>query len=472
MDTGIFISLVAIFAPLIFAIYLFISRVKLSFVNKKILNYGLIAINFISLTCFTTQKALFLNDYIPINLNFTFFAYNKINIDYGITINPDNIIFLLFACFTFTILSIYSKFYFDKKKQFLFTKQRFYIYLSALIFNTYMFFTSSNLFQAYIFFVLEGIFIFIFSYFDIFKNSANYNITRSQRISLVGDFSLLLSILILFRYAILSEGYINSTTLNFNELNILISYTYGISSPIEFKLIALCFCITFASRLFLFPLNCYCSFLANSSNIFYLTTTIATNTLLGLFIFLKSLAFIYLLDSAKEYIIIFCIFSAIISAVLILFEKNLKIISGHIISIINSTFIVLFLIFEQQKIIYVYFAVNFIILFITMFLFMKDKTSLNSALIPKNKGFIIEKCHIAFFETIPNKISKLTNFIDEQIMQNIISVPIKLFDNTLSIFVIKTKQKNIKKYIRNILIIFALFVILAIFTALFGRYKC
>lgn len=471
MDIGILISLVTIFAPLIFAAYLLISRIRLAFVNKNILNYGLIAINLTSLTCFTTQKALFLNKYNPINLNFTFFSFDKIMLDYGITINPQNITYLLFICFIYTILSLYFKFYFDKKKQFLFTKQRFYIYLSVLIFNTYMFICSPNLFQNFIFFTLEGIIIFTFSYFDIFKSSANYNITRFQRINFIGDFSLLISILILFRYAILSEGYINSPTLNFNELNILISYTYSISSSVEFELTAICFCLTFISRLFLFPLNCYNSFLANSSNIFYLTT-ITTNSIFGLFIFLKSTAFFDLIDNSKEYLIIYCILSAIISTILMLFEKNFKIIFGQIISIVNSIFITTFLIYEKQMLIYIYLTVNFIILFILMFLFMKDKSSLNSALIPKYKNFILERGHIFFFEKLPQKFFTIFNFIDQKIIQNLFIIPIKLINITTTLFVIKTKQKESKKYIKNILIIFALFAILAIFTALFGRYKC
>ena len=471
MDIGILISLVTIFAPLIFAAYLLISRIRLAFVNKNILNYGLIAINLTSLTCFTTQKALFLNEYNPINLNFTFFSFDKIMLDYGITINPQNITYLLFICFIYTILSLYFKFYFDKKKQFLFTKQRFYIYLSVLIFNTYMFICSPNLFQNFIFFTLEGIIIFTFSYFDIFKSSANYNITRFQRINFIGDFSLLISILILFRYAILSEGYINSPTLNFNELNILISYTYGISSSVEFELTAICFCLTFISRLFLFPLNCYNSFLANSSNIFYLTT-ITTNSIFGLFIFLKSTAFFDLIDNSKEYLIIYCILSAIISTILMLFEKNFKIIFGQIISIVNSIFITTFLIYEKQMLIYIYLTVNFIILFILMFLFMKDKSSLNSALIPKYKNFILERGHIFFFEKLPQKFFTIFNFIDQKIIQNLFIIPIKLINITTTLFVIKTKQKESKKYIKNILIIFALFAILAIFTTLFGRYKC
>ncbi len=471
MDISVSISLFAIFAPIVFAIYLLISRIRLSFVNKKLLNNGSIIINLISLAYFTTQKALFINENAPINLNYTFFNYDKITLDFGITINPENIIYLLFTCFVFTILSIYSKLYFDKKKQFLFTKQRFYIYLSALAFNSYMFFVSPNLFQSLIFFMLEGIIIFLFAYFDIFKNSTSYNITRFQRISFIGDFSLLLGILMLFKYSILSEGYINSSSLDYNELNILISYTYGISSTIEFQLIAICFCIAFISRLFLFPLSCYNSFLANSSNIFYITT-IPSNIILGLFIFIKSLGFIDLLNNMKEYLIIFCILSATISAFFILFEKNYKIIFGHIISILNSIFIVTYLIFKQNEFIYIYLSVILFILFILIFLFIKDKTNLNSALISKNKGFILEKTHILFFETIPNKISHFICFIDEKLIENFTLFPIKLFDIFTTIFIVKTKQKEKKKYIRNILIIFAFFAIIAIFTALFGRYKC
>ena len=52
MDISIICSLSAIILPLLFAIYLLIARVRLSFVPKGVLNNSLIVINSISLTLF------------------------------------------------------------------------------------------------------------------------------------------------------------------------------------------------------------------------------------------------------------------------------------------------------------------------------------------------------------------------------------------------------------------------------------
>ncbi len=472
MDISIFSCLAAIFLPIVYAIYLLIARIRLSYVNKTILNLASIIINIISLTFFTFQTSLITFDNSIFNISLPAFNFNNISLDFGITINQNNIYFLVFSSFTFAILSLYAKFYFDKKKQFLFTKQRFYIFLSTLSFNTYMLFSSLNLFQFITFLILEGLIIYIFSYFDIFKSNANFNTSRFQRITTIGDFSLLISILILFKYAVLSEGYINSTALNFNELNIITSYTYGISNPFEFKIAALGFIIAFMSRLFIFPLNCYSSFLANSSNILYLSSITIANALVGIYIFFKTLPFVELSDKLQDYLIILFILSSLMSLIFIFFEKNFKIIFGNLISIINCAFCSFYLITKKEELFFIYLGLNFIILFILMILFMKDKNGLNKALISKHKGFILEKIHIVLFEVFPHKISNLVDLTDKKIIQNILLAPIKIIDTIISLFTIKIKRKDRIKNIRNILIIFAIFTLLAIFIALFGRYKC
>ena len=256
-------------------------------------------------------------------------------------------------------------FYFDKKKQFLFTKQRFYIFLSLLASNTYLFFASSNLFQLLLFWILEGIVIFIFSYFDIFKNSANFNITRFQKIFLIGDFAFLLGALILFRYAVLQEGYISSSSLDFDELNVLISYTYGISDSIELKLGVLGFSVAFLTRLFIFPFSCCAAFFANSSNIFFLSSVGVTYSLSGLFLFAKIFPLIELFDNFPNYLIGLFIISVLSSLIFLLFEKNIKIIFGYLISILNSIFIPTYLILrgfvKEESLVYSYFAILFIL---------------------------------------------------------------------------------------------------------------
>lgn len=473
MDMNIFhnsiFNCLFIFLPLFYAVYLLISRVKLNYVPKKILNNGFSIISFFTVIFFGTQQFLFSNSSEAIKEKFTFFSSERFSLDFGFMLDSNNIKLLLYASITYLLLGIFSSIYFKKKKQFIFTKQRFYSFISFLAFNTYAFLTSLNLFQCYFFWVLNGILIFVFSYFDIFKNPTNYNITRFQRITLIGDFSFLCAILILFKYALLSQDHISSLSLNFDELNLLVSYMYGISNLWEFHLMIICFTITILSRFFIFPLNCYYSFLANSSNIFYLSICTCANSIFSALIFFKFVPLFKLTENYAMYLENYIIVCAIISAFLIFFEKNIKIIFGHILAIINSIFILTYFKINESLSFYIYCAANLIILLILMILFMKDKVSLERSFINKQKGFLIEKLHIFIFENLPIKISKFFNLLDEKIVQNISLIFIHIFNYLMTLFVFKTAKGHLFKNIKNILIIIALFTLFAIFIALFGR---
>ena len=108
MDTGILSCLAAIFLPLIYGFYLLVKRVRLSFIDKKILNNSSIIINLLSLSIFTILTASIIkNDYIY-SLNKNIFSFDNINFDIGINLNTENALFLIFSSFIFTILAIYS----------------------------------------------------------------------------------------------------------------------------------------------------------------------------------------------------------------------------------------------------------------------------------------------------------------------------------------------------------------------------
>lgn len=466
MDISIFgkLSAFAIFLPLFFGLYLFISRLNLDFVNKKILNNGLSFVNLFALFAFLISYFLTPNKEI-LNTNFSFISLNEICLNLGLLINDDNILFLIFSSFILTIISFYIKKYFNKKRRFIFTKQRFFAYYSLLSFFIYSFFASPNLFQSVIVLILESVLVLIFSYIDIFKNSANHNSIRFHRITYVGNIALLIAGLILFRYAIFSADFVKSATLNYCELESIINYAYGVSSNFEFGLISVCFLIAIISRLTIFPLNCYYSFFANSSNIFYLSVSTIANSLIGIFIFLKAMP---IFEMYSDYILYFEIFLGIgilFSFIQLLFEQNIKIIFGYLISIINSIFIALFLNFDCEIILYSFFATSFVLTLILMSLFYKDRINTPKRLINKQFGFVLEKMQIVLFETLPEKTSNVFEILYDNILQNIIPFVVKIFNFTVSIFVIKTMRA---KLIRNILIIFALIALFAIYIVLFG----
>ncbi len=471
MDIFNFICILTLFLPLILGVYLIYSRLALVSVDKRILNYGNFLVN---LLCFLSSglflASAFLNDN-SVYISKMFFSLNEINITSGILLDKTNIQFLVYSALTYTIVSLFANLYFKKKKQFLFTKQRYYIFLSLIAFNTYLFIISSNLFQSLILWIIQGLIIFIFSYFDLFKSTVNFNIARFTRISMLGDFAFLLGAFLLFKYAFISEGYIESVSLDFNSLNILISYMYGIAEKIEFYISLACFIVAFMSKLFIFPLSCYYSFFANSSNIFYASIITASNSILGLLLFSKLSPYFEFLNVSFHKFAIFFAICSIISALFIIFEKNIKIIFGYIVSAINSIFIALCFVFNNELMFYAYYILNIFILFVIMILFYKDKNNIKSALINKKTGFLLERTHICVFETIPSKIFDLFNFIDEKLFQNIVPVFVKLLSLLSMIFVIKAGKQSKYTRIKSIFIIFALFAIIAIFIAFFGRYN-
>ncbi len=471
MDIFNFICILILFLPLVFGTYLIYSRLALVSVNKHVLNSGNFIVNLLCLL----SSGLFLASNIlkdnSIYISKMFFSLNEINITSGILLDKTNILFLVYSALTYTLVSIFANLYFKKKKQFLFTKQRYYIFLSLIAFNTYFFIISSNLFQSLILWIIQGLIIFVFSYFDLFKSAVNFNIARFTRISISGDFAFMLGAFLLFKYAFISEGYIESVSLDYNSLNILISYMYGIAGKIEFYLSLACFILAFMSKLFIFPLSCYYSFFANSSNIFYISIITAANSVLGIFLFSKLSPYFEFLNPTLDKIAIFFVICALISLFFIIFEKNIKIIFGYIISAVNSILVAGCLVFNNELVLYSYFAVNILVLLLIMSLFYRDKNNIKSALISKKTGFLLERTHIFVFEKIPAKFFDLFNFIDERFFQNIVPALVKILSFISTVFVIKAGKQSKYAKIRSIFIIFALFAVIAIFIAFFGRYN-
>ena len=288
MDISILISGGAIFLPLIFACLLIIANLSGQYLNKRLINWGVSVFNLISLLTFVFLKMFYLFD-----KNISFFKEitltEELRLNFGVLIDNNNIDLLIYSSLVYFLISIYSIIYFNKKKQYIFTKQRYYIFLALLSFNTYFFISGQSLMQSLFLWIIQGILIFIFSYFDIFKDYAKYNITRFYRIFSLGDILFLISVLILFKYAIFSQGYIQSTSLDYYELNELISYTYGIANPMEFILCALGFIIAIASRMFILPFSCFYSFVVNSSNILYTSIITCASSVLGYVLLLKTL---------------------------------------------------------------------------------------------------------------------------------------------------------------------------------------
>ncbi len=464
------ISFGAIFLPFFSGLFLLISRLKLYPIKKSVLENLSIISSLGSLACFIFLKSSFLfKDLAPIKLTFfnieNFFTNEDLS--FSIYLDNFNLNFLIFSSLIALILSIFHKFYFKKKKHFIFTKQRFYIFSLFLFFLNYMFFASYNLFESLIFLILQGSLIFVFSYFDVFKNFATYNISRNEKINIIGDFLFLFGLLILFKCSILSKGYISACDLNFPELNMLVSYGYGIIESYEFKICAICLLGSIFIKFLMLPFNCYFSFSSNSSGVTFLNN-ISFYSLGGYFLFLKFLPMFDFISNFYLILGIIAFLTLITSSIFILFEKDIKIISGYFYSIINSILLLSFSILRNEKILFLFFIFHFILIILLSILIYKDKLGFKKRLINKQKGFILERIFILFLENLPEKIFKFFNFLNEKIIKNILILPLIIFDFCIKLFNAKTLKRNIDKIIIMILSIFALFALLSIFIELLG----
>ncbi len=467
MDIFNIISINIVFLPLIFGLFLLFCRIRLVLVNKKLLDYGLFVINLLNFVLCSILAIFVYFKKLTLDFGYKISDFLNIELIYGINVDKRNIFILFFAALFYFLISCYLVRFFKTKKQFLFTKQRYYILLSFLIFVTYSFICSNNLLLSMIFGAVGTFILFVFAYFDIFKTGANYNIIRFLRLNFISDFCFFAAFLVFFRYAVFLKNSIQTTAINYSDLNLfLLNLMPKTNSPFEYKIAIISILIAVFTRLSIFPFNCYYSFLANSSRAFYLPVIICANNFIGVMLYLNIIQVFNFFPKINFAIYVFAILSVLYSAISLLFEKNIKIVFGYLISILNSLFIVGILFFE--KTIYVYFCCLSILLVILFKLFSMDKVNFKRRLINKNKGFYLEKLHIIFFETFPIKIANLFLFLNKNVLGLIFKMLYKILNLLVGILAIRHIKASRFNIIRNIFLVFALFIILTIIIILFG----
>ncbi len=462
MDIFNSLSVIVVFLPLIFAISMLIARVKFVLINKTILNYGLYLINIINLIL-VSISAYFI--YVQ---NKTFnFSLNCFDFSFNLLADKNNILFLITASIFYFLVNVFVIRFFITKKQFLFTKQRYYILFSLLISNTYLFLCSPNILQCLVFWFVQSLIILIFSYFDIFKISTKVNITRFLRINLLGDFAFLVAYVLFFKYAILQEPLIESTSIAIKNINLFFSYLIGISSIGEYKFALIMLLIAVFSRLIIFPFSCYYSFFANSSSVLYLPIMVCANNILGAYLYLNICPMFDYFPNAKMFIYTISLITIITSLMFITYEKNIKIIYGYLLSIINAVFISLVL-FNKYSV-FIYFGLLFVLLLILMNLFSKDKNNIKRKVLNKFTGFYLEKFNIFVFEKVPYKLANILTLVNKYFFKILFGLGNKITDTANTFFVIKSSKASKITIIRTVFLVFTLFVVFIILAILFRR---
>ncbi len=462
MDLISCLNIIAIVCPLFYCVFLLCFKVCLININKRLLNDGLIYLFLFSSAVFIFDYFIFKYTQIEANTALTFASFDKPAFNLDFLISSKNIPYLIYASLCSLVLSAGSKIYFKKYKHFIFTRQRYSSLLPFLTFILYLFIAGNNLFTMFIFWTLTSVGIYLFGFWDLAKNNINANISRSTKISFMGNFALLAFIALICKYNI------NNLNLDVNSVGEILTYLASINANIILGVLALLFIFVFAVRFYLFPFASYVSFLSNSSNLIYLTSVSFINSISGVYLF-KSLIWdfknISCFDNA---IYLISLITILTSLFFILFEKNIKIIFGYIYSIINSLLAGFYIYFGNGIFIKLYFVINLILLLCLMALFYFDKTELSQRIINKNTGFFLYSIYIYCFEKLPNFLFSILNFTDKKIIQNITNIIVGL----LEYIIFEASFGNFKfsnfSIIRNILLIFSLIVVIALLIALFG----
>ena len=452
-----------VFLPLVFGLYLAIERFRFALVNRKILNYGLLSINFISLILYFSLTYFIFIDKYTLSIDFTLFKFFDVELLPSINLNENNAIYLLLSNILYFLINIFVLRFFKSKKQFLFTKQRYNILFSVLIFSTYFFIVSSNILQAVICWMATSAFVFVFCYLDIFKMNTKANITRMMRINFLSDFSFLIAFMLMFRYVVLfSKNFL--INMYFIEPDAFFDTMIQINSSLEVKIIALALLIAVFARLIIFPFNCYYSFLASSSDIVY-PVVVCINNIFGCYLCSNFCTLFEYFPKILLIIKVSAVLTIVTSFIFLFFEKNIKIIFGYIFSILNALFL-LFL-YANENISCIYFGCLFVLLLILMKLFSFDKNNFPKRFINKTKGFYLEKLHIFVFEKLPQKTAFIFLASFDWFFDFILNTLNKIFSFAVHIFLIKYEKQNKFSLLKTIFLIFAAIVIFLIIVILF-----
>ena len=170
---------------------------------------------------------------------------------------------------------------------------------------------------------------------------------------------------------------------------------------------------------------------------------------------------------AKMFIYAVSLITIITSLIFITYEKNIKIIYGYLLSIINAVFISLTLVNKYS--VFIYFGLLFILLLILMNLFSKDKNNIKRKVLNKFTGFYLEKFNIFVFEKVPYKFANILTLINKYFFKILFGLGDKITDIANTFFVIKSSKASKITVIRTVFLIFTLFVVFIILAILFRR---
>lgn len=181
---------------------------------------------------------------------FTFINIQKFMLQLGLSLDKLAIVSLSLLYFVSFLVQLFSVDYLAKEPKF----YRFFAFLNLFNFAMAIIFIAPNLFQFYIGWELIGLvsYLFIgFKYVSILKSKAALKVFIINRL---GDVAFLAGIISLL-YIMLNYAPTRFTTLDFSDLNLISTLTYGHTGEQIFFLICLLFLIASSVKSAQFPFN-------------------------------------------------------------------------------------------------------------------------------------------------------------------------------------------------------------------------
>ena len=286
--------------------------------NKKfIILSGIIfsLIGFISSLCMTimVDNSFNYQTVIP------FIDINNFKINLGIYFGKNELILASLLYFISFIIQIYSISYIDKESH-----NRFFALINLFIFSMSGLILSFNLFQFYIFWELIGLFSYLLIGFEYKKYETGAAAQKVFLINRIGDFCLLLGIIISSFYIYTNSSNLNLVQLPFEDMNLIASNLYGYSNPLFFTILSSLFLIAALCKSAQYPFSSWVIHAMKAPTPVSALIHSATLVTAGIILFLKLMPLFQWSPQILSITAWIVLISAIITSISALTQTNLK----------------------------------------------------------------------------------------------------------------------------------------------------
>ena len=246
---------------------------------------------------------------------------------FGFFLDNLSALFLVIFNYISLFIQIYSYEYMKNDECF----HRFFVYLNLFGFSITGLLISTNLIQSYMFLVLVSVFTYLLSSFWFKKNSVSKNSKSLFTINFLGDCSFFLGLIFMVYFALYYYAQEDFSTLNFSTLYDLSQSIIPYSTDLGFFIICLFIGLPVILKSAQIPFQRWI-FKINSAPAPVITIVNSISATLGIYLLVRLLPMFNMSVWMMKLFLYLGIFSALTSAVLGVFQTNLKKILSYFLS--------------------------------------------------------------------------------------------------------------------------------------------